>query len=286
MDVPDDRVWTTARADAGAIPRQWRHGRLLVPVTRGHFVHVDDAADQSARLAAILEAVPAAALSHWTAAAVWGAPIQQRHLCVVHVTVPTGAIRPARAGVVAHHARDHSTEVHDGLRLTSAVRTWLDLAAVGAATTDLVVVADALCRLGRTTPERLADCVELPRRRGRLRMHEALEQIDPRSESGPETRLRLVLVRAGLPRPEVNHVIRDPATGAFVARVDLAWPDARLVVEYDGDHHREQAQWGRDLRRRERLEALGWTVVVLTAADLRGDQRSLVRRVSTRLRAA
>ena len=115
-------------------------------------------------------------------------------------------------------------------------------------------------------------------------MREAVPLLDPRSESGPETRVRLLLRAGGLPTPEVNHVVLD-ARGRFVARVDLGWPEAKLAVEYDGDHHRDRDQWVRDLRRRERLEALGWTVVVLTAADLRGPRDALIHRIGARYRA-
>lgn len=100
-----------------------------------------------------------------------------------------------------------------------------------------------------------------------------------------ESWVRVTLALAGVPRPEPQLVVRDEL-GGFVARVDLAWPDQRLVVEYDGDHHRDRAVWVRDLRRREELERLGWTVLVVTAADVLRHPRTLVLRVLTRLAAS
>lgn len=285
MSIADDRVWSRARADANGIPWDRRRGRLLTPVTRGRYVHIDDFGDRDSRLAAVLDAVPAAALSHWTAADVWGAPVPSSRLCAVHVSVPTGTNRPRRKGIVAHHAVDLPVVLRDGLRLTHPARTWLDLATAGATLTDLVVVGDAFGQLGLAGPEQLS-VLQLGRRRGASRLRRALELVDPRAESGPETRVRLLLLRAGLPTPSINHVVRDPLSGSFVARVDLAWPESMLAVEYDGDLHREPARWQRDLRRREALERLGWSVVVLTAADLRGPASAVVARVASRLSAA
>jgi len=55
----------------------------------------------------------------------------------------------------------------------------------------------------------------------------------------------------------------------FVARVDFAWPDKKVAVEYDGLWHAEPGQFARDRRRLNRLRAAGWRVVFVTAADLR-----------------
>ena len=83
-----------------------------------------------------------------------------------------------------------------------------------------------------------------------------------------ETLLRLMLVFARLPEPQVNVDVLDER-GRFVARVDLLYPRWKVVVEYDGRHHEtDRAQWARDRRRREALEALGYRIIVVAAADL------------------
>ena len=59
------------------------------------------------------------------------------------------------------------------------------------------------------------------------------------------------------------------ADGGFVARVDLAFPDRRVAVEYDGAWHAEPGQFAKDRRRLDALVATGWTVLHVTAADRR-----------------
>ena len=105
---------------------------------------------------------------------------------------------------------------------------------------------------------------------------------DGLAESPQETRLRLLLVRGGLPTPVAQFVVRDG--GRFVARVDLAWPDRRLAVEYDGVWHGERGQFARDRDRLNRLLAAGWRVVFVTARDLHRPQE-LVARVAAALAA-
>lgn len=100
---------------------------------------------------------------------------------------------------------------------------------------------------------------------------------DDRSESRPESRLRVCCLRAGLPAPSVNHELVDLVTGRGV-RLDLAWPDLRFAVEYQGDGHRTVAQWRRDMTRRENLRLAGWRILELNADDLR-EVPELIRRI-------
>lgn len=93
--------------------------------------------------------------------------------------------------------------------------------------------------------------------------------------------MRLALIDAGLPEPLVNIAVYD-ASGGWVARPDLAWPEVKTAVEYDGAHHRDQPQWVRDLRRRECLEDAGWRVLVATAHDL-GSLPAFTMRVASTL---
>jgi very-short-patch-repair endonuclease len=76
----------------------------------------------------------------------------------------------------------------------------------------------------------------------------------------------LLLLRAGLPAPTAQYRVFDD--DGFVARVDFAWPEQRLALEYDGQWHAEPGQFVRDRRRLNRLVAAGWRVVIVTAADL------------------
>ena len=119
--------------------------------------------------------------------------------------------------------------------------------------------------------------------RGSRQALRAVELADARAESQPESVLRVVLALAGLP-PVPQFVVRGPG-GVFLARVDLAYPELRVAVEYDGAWHAEDGQFARDRRRLNLLTAAGWSVLHVTAADLR-DPALLVQRVRALLRRA
>ena len=95
--------------------------------------------------------------------------------------------------------------------------------------------------------------------------------------------MRVVLVLAGLVAVP-QHTVRDP-DGRFVARVDLAFPEQRVAIEYDGAWHGEPGQLARDRRRLNALDAAGWTVLHVTARDLH-EPEAPVARVRVLLRAA
>ena len=155
------------------------------------------------------------------------------------------------------------TELH-GLRATSLQRTLRDLCAHLESVEALVVLDMAL---HRRAGERIAlsryvqAAAGLP---GSVRMRELLALAEP-AESPMETRLRWLLVRAGLPRPLVQVDIHG-ANGRFVARVDLYYPDARLVIEYDGRNHVDRL--AADARRQNQLVKAGFQILRFTAVDV------------------
>jgi very-short-patch-repair endonuclease len=85
------------------------------------------------------------------------------------------------------------------------------------------------------------------------------------------------------PQPVPQFVVVE--NGRFLGKVDLAWPDAKLVVEYEGPHHFADEQIVRDDERYRRLIAAGWRVIRLSAADLR-DLDAVVARIAAALRKA
>ena len=94
-----------------------------------------------------------------------------------------------------------------------------------------------------------------------------------------ESRLRMLLVLAGLPAPQVNFIVRHP-DGSWRMRFDLCCPALKLIIEYDGRQHAmNSAQWQRDLKRREELDAIGWRISVVTAADLYDAPEQVLARV-------
>ncbi|MQA32786.1 hypothetical protein JD78_00014 [Modestobacter roseus] len=110
---------------------------------------------------------------------------------------------------------------------------------------------------------------------GCRRARRAVALADGLAESPKETELRLLVHRSNLPRPVAQHEVRRD--GRFVARVDFAWPDRRLAVEYDGLWHRDPRQFGDDRERLNRLTAAGWRVVFVTARDLHRPAELLAR---------
>jgi len=102
------------------------------------------------------------------------------------------------------------------------------------------------------------------------------------AESPIETRLRLVLARAGLPPPVLQHQVWNEA-GTCVARLDLAYVDARLGIEYDGQCHLEPRAMRRDLLRQNALRALRWTLLRFTAEDVLRHSKRLVTQVRSAL---
>jgi hypothetical protein len=125
--------------------------------------------------------------------------------------------------------------------------------------------ADALGRVGRFSHQELRDLVGVlgPHRRCRS-VEGVAELMDPAAESPMETRTRLVIVTAGLPPPVSQFRVLDER-GRFVARVDLAWPEWKVAVEYDGHDHTSDDRRGRDVERIDALRRLGWTVIVVTS---------------------
>jgi hypothetical protein len=112
------------------------------------------------------------------------------------------------------------------------------------------------------------------------RIRHAAELADGLAESPQETRVRLLLHRSPLPDPVAQFTVRDG--GRRVARVDFAWPEHRLALEYDGAWHGEPGQFRRDRDRLNRLTAAGWRVIFVTAADLRSPD-ALLRRIAQAL---
>lgn len=172
-----------------------------------------------------------------------------------------------------------------GIRVTSPVRTFIDLAAF-LPPNALVAVADRI--VSRRTPLATEAAVRqaIDRSdgmRGIKNARIAAEQMDAGSESPKETELRLILCSAGFGPFETNHAVYD-AQSRFVARVDLALRSIRIAVEYEGDHHRDREQWRRDIARRRRLEAEGWHYLPVTQADL-SDPRQLLRDLSAAIAA-
>lgn len=89
------------------------------------------------------------------------------------------------------------------------------------------------------------------------------------TESPLETRFRRLLLHAGLPEPDAQYEIRR-SDGSFVARVDFAYPSARLAIEVDGyAFHSSRQRWEADRIRANRLADVGWQALRVTKTAMR-----------------
>jgi very-short-patch-repair endonuclease len=100
----------------------------------------------------------------------------------------------------------------------------------------------------------------------------------------------LRIVRAGLPEPKINLHVPEARYDGIVPMVDLAYPEFRVGIEYEGDHHRQPVQFRRDIRRYERFADAGWSIVRVTGDDVPdgsapGASAELLARIEARLRA-
>jgi very-short-patch-repair endonuclease len=169
-----------------------------------------------------------------------------------------------------------------GLRVASAEMAWCQLSS-GLSVSELVVAGDRLLRNGDslTTRERVRLTLEeYAGRRGRARLVTAFGLLDGGSESPGETRLRVILVDAGIRGFVLNHIVTTPDGRRF--RVDFAFPELKVAIEYQGGYHADDAQWRADMTRIARLEAMGWRVIQVNNDDLR-DTRELVLRIRSTL---
>jgi len=220
-----------------------------------------------------------AVASHRSAAALWRLPGGRTD--VLELTCPRWR-RARHDGLVVHESnRIDATEIAlvDGIRTTSVERTIFDLCAcAGPVTVDLAI--DAALRRELTCIGSLLaahDRLATKGRRGGRRFRDALASrtLGPLHESAPERLVARALVAAGLPEPAAQHVVSDD-DGRFVARVDLAYTDQRIAIEYDSfEHHTGKVALVRDSARRNALSAAGWTVLSATAVDVRTGCRAL-----------
>lgn len=177
--------------------------------------------------------------------------------------------RRSPPGIQVHGDRIEEDEIElvAGMRVTSPVRTALDF---GCWYPTMTAVA-AIDALARATEIKAADVELLARkyagRRGIARARRAADLSDPGAQSPKESWLRVVLIQAGLPRPQTQIPVFDEVGNVF-AYLDMGWEDVKVAVEYDGDQHRsDRKQYTWDVRRLERLRRCGWFVVRVVAGD-------------------
>ncbi len=261
-------------------------------VSRGIRVPIHSEASGAAALRGYTDVDDDSFLALYSAARIWGHPLSARRSgdWRIHIARRRGHSFPRRANVVGHALTllpDEVTE-YDGVRLTTPARTWLDLAAV-LTVEETVAAGDFLvCCHGPEFPvpreavctmEELQDIVgRHPGMRGIRTARAALELIRVGADSPPETRMRLALMNAGLPEPELNHVLWG-VHGNPVLWPDAAYPEWRIAIQYDGSPHADGRQHRRDIQRQETTAAYGWLEVRVSQDELDGERPAVVRKV-------
>jgi len=223
---------------------------------------------------------PGAAFSGLTAA--WLHGLEVVPCKPIEATVPEEAGVSARAGISIHRSALAKGDVVlvRSMPATSIVRTIAEVCC-RLSLVEGVVVADAALHGRSLKLDQLNSWAKSHAgRRGLRNLHRVIGLAEPAAESPMESRLRMVLVLGGLPRPKVQVSIHD-RWGRFVGRPDLYYPEHRLGIEYDGDVHRNTL--AEDNRRQNRLLNTGVHLLRFTAGDVLGNPESVVSQVSAYL---
>ena len=268
------RPFTVAEAAALGVSRDALKGRGFRSPHRGVRVpaFLPDSLELRCRAAALV-LPPGAVFAGRTALHLLGLPDRLHAPDVLaaplQVVVAPPGTPPRIAGVVSGQSQWAGRAVaapRTRLRVLAPAQLWCDLAP-GLPLVDAVALGDAVRREGASA-QGLAAAVHARRGEpGVVRLREVLALVRHPVDSPMETRTRLLVVGAGIPEPVCGRpVVVD---GGWIATPDLSWPQVRVALEYDGGHHRRDArQWANDIRRRQLLEAHGWRVLVITAADV------------------
>jgi hypothetical protein len=192
-------------------------------------------------------------------------------------------------GIVIH--RDEllgdETRLIRGIPATTPARTAFDLGRRDRRTQALIAV-DALANATRLQSSDVYPLIERHRGvRGLVQLRDVLDLMDGGAESPQETRTRLVLVDAGLPRPTTQIIVYGYFGGRKYAKVDMGYEDFKVGVEYDGEHHwTNPQQYAYDIDRHAELLVRGWVIIRVSAEMLRYRPHVIVARVCAALRAA
>jgi very-short-patch-repair endonuclease len=252
--------------------RAVRRGSLR-QILHGVYLRADVCLTVSVKLAAVTLVVNAGAVAcDRTAAWIWGVD--------VHELRELDGVPPVEVFVLSGHRRCEREAVLGGERALLPI-DWVEVEGVKV-TTPLRTAMDLGCRLNRRQALAAMDALmrahgfthhqmklllgRYRRRRGVVQLRELVPVVNPGAESQPESWTRLELLDHLLPAPQVQWwVVVD---GVPTYRLDLAYPHAKVAIEYDGEEFHSSAEDRlHDLERREWLEAHGWTVIVVDRRD-------------------
>ncbi|MBT1163867.1 hypothetical protein [Bifidobacterium felsineum] len=211
------------------------------------------------------------------AANYWGAPIPKScalTLDTVHATVPNASMRSEIKGVTFHVFKgkeEYLKREYEQFWVTSPAMTWAQMAKY-CSVEELAALGSALMSRHRsrkvTTLNKLKKYLDTsPKFVGRNTCLAALPYIVENTDSPPETTLYGTLNDSGLGKPIPNYRINFGDNSYVIA--DMAYPDCKVVFEYQGAYHADPAQMRADMARINKLQTRGWVVILVTADDFR-----------------
>lgn len=276
------RVFSRSEALAHGLSLSFLRSRHVVSVWPGYYCSASMPVHDGAVIAACRQVAPLdAALSHTSALRLRG--LKLRPLLPVHFATNSGQHVRRRHVVVHRFEGALVAETIGDVPVLGALRTFVDCGSV-LTLPELVAAGDWIVGGGLATPRELRNFAERSHLDGVRKARIAADLVRCGAESLRESLTRFHLVAHGLPEPQINMTIVSD-DGEFLGRGDLPYPEWKVLAEYDGWYHERSAgQRQRDLLRRERLEAHGWSVIVLTSYDV-DDPRRAVWRVFNALRA-
>jgi hypothetical protein len=230
----------------------------------GYYAAREIADNPLVRLTAAMHRLPdTAAFSGHTAA--WLHGFDYPACSPIEALVPLASRLRRIRGISIHRCADYEASFAKGLPVTSRLRTFADLGRRLPLVEAVAAIDMALHRRAVSTRQLIRWIATHPGYRGISVLRRAIELAEPATESPMETRLRLLLVLAGLPKPKVQVSLRDE-NGIFIARPDLYYPTKRLAIEYDGASHRTSI--AADNRRQNRLLEAGHRLLRFSASDV------------------
>jgi very-short-patch-repair endonuclease len=205
-----------------------------------------------------------------TAARLYGAPLSQllEASNSLHVARPVPAAAVAVRGIAGHQVAlmGDDTRLYRGIRVSSPVRTWCEVAQV-LSLPDLVAVGDFFVhwRLPLATIADLREGIaKYPGRRGRRKLDSAIGMLSDQAESRRESLFRVFLIQRGFNGFAPNYRV---TVHGYKHRIDIAFPALMVAFEYQSEYHFSDKQKRKDMTRRSRLEAAGWHVMEINVDD-------------------
>ena len=227
-------VLTRAKARARGIAVSDLLGPNFTRLFHDTYVSSSQMINLRVRANTIMKRLPAATyVSHHTAVRLWGGVAPDS--ADIHLSMACREARCRRAGVAAHLGSPAAqTTICDGVPISTPVQAFLDLASVGVSLVDLVIAGDSLVKANDLDPVQFVAVADAYQGRHAKRARRAASLV--RADSPMETRIRLLIVFAGLPEPQVNFILRI-ADGEWRWRFDLWYPEYKLIIEYEASMH-------------------------------------------------